>query len=78
MKIVLYIPSAVECNPGLRSFLSTSSSKIEDEIAEVPILGRGDHRREEHRYDVLMCRKEYGNGGVQVESLGYAIACRAI
>lgn len=52
--------------------------KIEDEIAEVPILGRGDHRREEHRYDVLMCRKEYGNGGVQVESLGYAIACRLL
>jgi len=52
--------------------------KIEDEIAEVPILGRVDHRREEHRYDVLMCRKEYGNGGVQVESLGYAIACRLL
>jgi hypothetical protein len=28
--------------------------------------------------DALMCRKEDGNGGVQVESLGYAIACRLL
>jgi hypothetical protein len=51
---------------------------LKSEIAEVPILGRGDHRREEDRYDALMCRKEDGNEGVQVESLGYAIACRLL
>ncbi len=44
----------------------------------MPILGKGDHRREEERYDALMCREEDGNGGVQVQSLGYAIACRLL